>query len=259
MTSAYHRTIRKSGCPACQNKTVSSTNCLQALRPDLLVFWDFDANKTITPSDVTPGSNKKSGGNVNEATAGVQQLHPLFRVENVLSAPDKKVLEGFNDLATVNPSLAREWHPTLNGKLTAKQVTAGSSKKKVWWLCPRGHEYQATVANRSNGTGCPICKKEQKTSFPEQAILFYLGKHTEVFSRYLLNQKVEIDIYLPLLKIGIEYDGYHFHQGAESRKKELRKDSYVKRSRHHSVQNKKNTSVMMKSLRTKTSFIANIQ
>lgn len=228
MTSVYYRTIRKSGCPACQNKTVSSTNCLQALRPDLLVFWDFDANKTITPSDVTPGSNKKVWWKCERGHSWCATVTSVVQGRKCPICSGQKVLEGFNDLATVNPSLAREWHPTLNGKLTAKQVTAGSSKKKVWWLCPRGHEYQATVANRSNGTGCPICKKEQKTSFPEQAILFYLGKHTEVFSRYLLNQKVEIDIYLPLLKIGIEYDGYHFHQGAESRKKELRKDSYVK-------------------------------
>ena len=200
-------------------------------KPYAQIYWSFGISTLIKLSlhlTSLPVQTKKSGGNVNEATAGVQQLHPLFRVEKCPICSGQKVLEGFNDLATVNPSLAREWHPTLNGKLTAKQVTAGSSKKKVWWLCPRGHEYQATVANRSNGTGCPICKKEQKTSFPEQAILFYLGKHTEVFSRYLLNQKVEIDIYLPLLKIGIEYDGYHFHQGAESRKKELRKDSYVK-------------------------------
>ncbi|MGW1974243.1 zinc-ribbon domain-containing protein [Streptomyces sp. NPDC001889] len=31
------------------------------------------------------------------------------------------------------------------------------SQRRVWWLCPAGHEYQARVSNRSRGTGCPTC------------------------------------------------------------------------------------------------------
>jgi len=61
-----------------------------------------------------------------------------------------------NTLITKNPSLAKEWHPARNGSLTPKDVTAKSSKK-VWWICSKGHEWEATVANRSNGTGCPHC------------------------------------------------------------------------------------------------------
>ena len=39
------------------------------------------------------------------------------------------VWKGFNDLATVNPELAKEWHPTKNGSLTAGDVTCNSLKK----------------------------------------------------------------------------------------------------------------------------------
>ncbi len=35
------------------------------------------------------------------------------------------------------------------------------SGKKVWWKCSKGHEWQATVTHRSNGTGCPICANRQ--------------------------------------------------------------------------------------------------
>ncbi|MBF0217854.1 MAG: zinc-ribbon domain-containing protein [Candidatus Omnitrophica bacterium] len=45
-----------------------------------------------------------------------------------------------NNLLLVNPSLAKEWHPTKNGKLTPKDVTPGSDRK-VWWQCKKGHEW----------------------------------------------------------------------------------------------------------------------
>ena len=44
-----------------------------------------------------------------------------------------KIWVGFNDLATVNPPLAQQWHPTRNGTLKPSDVTAYSSRK-VWWL-----------------------------------------------------------------------------------------------------------------------------
>lgn len=50
-----------------------------------------------------------------------------------------KLIIGQNDLATVNPDLASEWHPTKNGLLLPSQVGAGT-KRKVWWKCHLGHE-----------------------------------------------------------------------------------------------------------------------
>ena len=67
-----------------------------------------------------------------------------------------------NCLATLNPTLANEWHPTKNGELTPNKVTP-SSGKKVWWKCPKGndHEWQAIIANRNKGIGCPICSNQK--------------------------------------------------------------------------------------------------
>ena len=52
-----------------------------------------------------------------------------------------------------------------------------NSNKKAWWLCKNGHEWQAVIANRTNGRGCPVCNSEQNTSFPEYAIVYYLKKY----------------------------------------------------------------------------------
>ncbi len=53
-----------------------------------------------------------------------------------------------------------EWHPSKNAGLTPFDVVAGSNKK-LWWQCLESpdHEWQATVANRTHGRGCPRCNK----------------------------------------------------------------------------------------------------
>jgi len=60
-----------------------------------------------------------------------------------------------NCLATKNPKLAKEWHPTKNGELTPYDVTCGSNKE-VWWLCKNGHEWEKQIKVR-NINGCPYC------------------------------------------------------------------------------------------------------
>lgn len=61
-------------------------------------------------------------------------------------------------LKDANPVLAKEWDPTRNGSLAPDDVSAGSYKK-AWWKCPKGsdHEWQATIASRNKGAGCPYC------------------------------------------------------------------------------------------------------
>jgi hypothetical protein len=60
-------------------------------------------------------------------------------------------------LASVHPDLAAEWHPTKNEGLTPVKVLPGSNKK-VWWICPMGHEYSKIIRRRTKGgSGCQKC------------------------------------------------------------------------------------------------------
>ncbi|MDC0093061.1 zinc-ribbon domain-containing protein [Alphaproteobacteria bacterium] len=65
------------------------------------------------------------------------------------------------------PELVKEWHPTKNGDLQPEDFTFKSGKK-VWWKCLEGddHEWIVSIANRSNGHGCPYCSgnKVSKTN-----------------------------------------------------------------------------------------------
>lgn len=72
------------------------------------------------------------------------------------------------------PELVKEWHPTKNGNLTPKNVTYGS-KKKIWWLCSKGHEFESMPNSRtSKNSGCGYCsgrklseKNNLLNTFPE--------------------------------------------------------------------------------------------
>ncbi|MCL2002229.1 zinc-ribbon domain-containing protein, partial [Candidatus Saccharibacteria bacterium] len=71
-----------------------------------------------------------------------------------VSSPKGKSSRAY--LSTLNPSLAREWHPVKNGSLTPAHVKLGSNKR-IWWVCARGHEWQQDVFKRNAGSGCPVC------------------------------------------------------------------------------------------------------
>ena len=93
------------------------------------------------------------------------------------------------------------------------------SNKKVWWKCELGHSWQASISHRTAGTGCPHCYSENGTSFPEQAICYYLSTIACVKNREKIDNQ-EIDIYLPEYKIGFEYDGLYYHENERSKKRE---------------------------------------
>ena len=65
-----------------------------------------------------------------------------------------KLTNSYN-LKKINPKLAKQWHPTKNGNLTPKDVTP-SSNKKVWWICDKGHEWEANIYKRSHGSGVSL-------------------------------------------------------------------------------------------------------
>jgi Probable Zinc-ribbon domain len=64
----------------------------------------------------------------------------------------KSILIGFNDLATVNPELANQLVYPERGT----QVTRGLISQELW-RCAQGHEWIASVRDRSKGRGCSVC------------------------------------------------------------------------------------------------------
>jgi hypothetical protein len=67
--------------------------------------------------------------------------------------------QGGETLLQGDPSLAAQWHPSKNSESSPGNVSKGS-KLKAWWIGPCNHEWQATVASRSAGRGCPLCANQ---------------------------------------------------------------------------------------------------
>ncbi len=71
--------------------------------------------------------------------------------------------------------------------------------------------------------GCQVSEKrpekqydiESQTSFPEQGIFFYMNKRYVTENRYLFHNH-EIDVFIPSLSVGIEYDGEYYHSSKQS-------------------------------------------
>jgi hypothetical protein len=82
---------------------------------------------------------------------------------------NRKLLVGFNDLATVFPSIAKEangWDPS--------NFLAGTTSR-MSWRCEKGHEWKTGISNRTGTykTGCPYCaNKKVLTGFNDLATVY---------------------------------------------------------------------------------------
>ena len=222
-SSANNRTSKNgAGCPYCSNRKVRvGFNDLASVNPTLASEWHPEMNGNIGPEDVVYGSNKKvwwkckKGHQWQAAVATRLKGHGCPYCSGRIATQE-------NNLELKAPWLVGEWHPTKNGDLLPSMISP-YSMKKVWWKCKRGHEWQASVSNRFQGRNCDQCSSELKSSFPEQALLFYLGKYYTVESRVKI-AGWELDLYLPDYQIGIEYDGVAYHSKDFLMEREKRKN-----------------------------------
>ena len=225
--------VRGNGCPICAGKrVVEGFNDLETKNPFLAREWHPNKNRELLPTQVTSNSKKKVwwlGTCGHEWETSVSER---ARGRGCPICAGKTVLKGFNDLETKNPFLAREWHPLKNGELLPSKI-APQSHKKVWWECSLcGYEWEATVYCRQAGNGCPKCAKRLQSSFPEQALYYYIKKaFPDTINGYrdIFDHVMELDIFIPSKHVGIEYDGKHWHQH-NSREREITKYRICKKN-----------------------------
>ena len=166
-----------SDCPICTNrKLLTGYNDLRTCYPKLADEWDTEKNG-CGPEYIVATSSKRAWWRC--GLGHCWEVSALSRVYHNSGCPycsGRKVLAGFNDLASQKPELAARWDYEKNGSLRPEQVTA-ASHKKVWWHCQFGHFYDAPVYSQSQGSGCPYCAgrrvlpgfNDLKTKFPKVA------------------------------------------------------------------------------------------
>ena len=88
-----------------------------------------------------------------------------------------------------NKKLIEEWNYEKNSPLLPSMFKNGS-KKKVWWKCSLGHEWEAVIYSRTSGEkcGCPYCAGQKvitgwndlQTLYPQIAQEWDFEKNGEV-------------------------------------------------------------------------------
>lgn len=138
---------------------------LKTLYPEIACEWHPTKNGALRAEDVKPMSDKKVWWLCRRRGHSYQSVISS-RTSGDNGCPycsKRKSIPGETDLATLRPDIAAEWHPTKNNGVKPTEVGKGSDRK-FWWKCPRGHEYEMSVYNRTRvgrKGNCPYCSKHK--------------------------------------------------------------------------------------------------
>ena len=202
------------GCPYCSHQKVAiGESDLATLCPDLINEWDKEKND-CDPSLVNAGSHKKAWW---KCAKGHSWSAVIKSRANGVGCPicaNKVIVPGVNDLLTTHPDQAKMWHPTKNGDLKPDMVSHGSHKK-VWWKDEYGNDFYSSINDVTSPVKKRVGPPTLRTSFEEQAVFYYVKKRfPDAINGYkkMFRHGMELDIYVPSIKFGIEYDGQAWHQ-----------------------------------------------
>ena len=156
-----NRSVNKTDCPYCSGrKVLVGFNDLPTTHPALAKEWHPTKNGNLQPHQVTAACKKNIWW---LGECGHEWDAYIYNRKKGHSCPycsGRKVLTGYNDCETTHPNLARQWHPTKNGKLTPQNTAAGT-QKKIWWVCENGHEWLAVGSSRVQDHNCPYCSNQK--------------------------------------------------------------------------------------------------
>ena len=191
-------------CAVCSGKQVlAGYNDLATFKPDLAKQWHPTKNGSKKPTDYTKGSGAKvwwlgDCGHEWEAVISSRALSgngcSKCGYKNWLQ--DNKTSIKTNNLQETHPEVAKQWHPTKNGNITPEMRTAGSVFK-AWWICDKGHEWEATINRRTKGSGkhknrgsgCHYCTNQKVlTNYNDLATT-----HPELLSEWDYNKNSSFD------------------------------------------------------------------
>jgi uncharacterized protein YndB with AHSA1/START domain len=166
-----------SGCPICSGHKVVHSNCLSKTHPEIAKQWHPTKNGKSTPYNVHSGSHSKAWWRCDkgEDHEWEQRIDRHTRDEaSTCPFCSNFKLSKSNCLATTHPEIAKQWHPTKNGKLKPYDVVS-TSKERVWWKCDtdHSHQWEAIIYSRTvMETKCPSCAEHGFN--PDKISFFYI-------------------------------------------------------------------------------------
>lgn len=210
--SIAHRSSGR-GCPYCSGKRVCNSNCLNTVNPQIAKEWNEIRNGKLSPEDVTLFSNKEIWWKCKKGHEWKASLSHRVRGDGCPYCSGRYSTKQ-NNLAN-NVVLMTEWNWSKN-KRNPEEYTP-KSDEKVWWKCKNGHEWEADIYHRADGTGCPKCNKielkdgEICDSLLEAYIYLKLTARGIKFihnKKYSKKNGYRFDFYIPNLKTYIEVTSF---------------------------------------------------
>ena len=194
-----------SKCPCCSGYTfIKGRNGLKTTHPKIAEEWS-EKNYPLQPDEVNAKSRKNvwwhctKCGNEWKSVINARIKGTVCPV-----CAEREVLAGYNDLATTDKNLLREWDYELN-RIQPTEVSR-TSAKRVWWKCRHGHSWSMKINERTIlRKGCRICEQEYLSVFPAFALSYYShmkGLKIELGSDRMLG--ISLDTYIPSEQVAIE-------------------------------------------------------
>ena len=219
---------RDRGCGVCKGKQVrQGVNDLVTTHPNLVGEWHPTKNGKLTPYGATHGSHKKVWWQCEKGHEWEAFVVNRVGGRGCPYCSNKKVLKGYNDLATTHPQFIR-YFANIKDACTHTY----SSNKKVKLNCPDcGHTKTMTI-NRltQQGFSCDLCS--DGVSYPEKLMASILSRlEVEFVKQVSCDGGYRYDFFIPKYRVIIETHGIqHYEQTnrmeARTLKEEQENDNY---------------------------------
>lgn len=150
-----NRAIDGNGCPYCSGRKTLREESFGVLYPKIAAELHATKNPQIDRFAISPGSNKAANWICSNGHEWKSEI--ARRVRTNSGCPKCARVKGRPMLA--QSPLAREFHPTKNGKLRVESLTLGT-RRRIWWQCSSNlmHTWFEAVNYRHNTDNrCPKC------------------------------------------------------------------------------------------------------
>ncbi|AZS47975.1 zinc-ribbon domain-containing protein [Microbacterium oxydans] len=148
----------KYACAYCSGKVaVPGVTDFGTVHPEAVPFWDTKRNPDRNIWDVRAGTPSTAAWRCSHGHRWRQAVKTF--VDNPVCRKCERARKRRADHLSKLPRLRSWWHPVNNSRINAKALTWTDS---VYWICPEGHEFQATLRQmRRRKNPCRICENRE--------------------------------------------------------------------------------------------------
>ena len=148
-----------------------------------------------------------------------QQIKTRVNGGECPSCSNRCAITGYNDLASTEPELRKEWDYSKN-KIDPTKILR-TAYNRAWWKCEFGHSWNAPICDRTLGDcSCKECESEFIASLPQLLTMYYAKVNDlKVVLRTSDAIGLPVDAYIPYFNLVV--DGFEHSRKIKAVKKSL--------------------------------------